>query len=117
MKENVIRGLKNRILQFIARYAPGSRSLRIWLHRMRGVQIGKDVFIGTDTLIDTSYPHLVSIGNRVVIGLRSLIIPHFDNIFIGNEDVQNNRVSVIIEDDVFIGPGVIILPNVTPVCI
>ena len=110
MTENVLKGIKNRIIQFIARYIPGSMTLRVCLHRMRGVKIGKEVFIGTDVLIDTSNPQLVSIGNRVIISIRCIIIAHFDNINIGSNNKFQGEVKI--GDDVFIGPGVIILPNV-----
>jgi acetyltransferase-like isoleucine patch superfamily enzyme len=58
-------------------------------------------------LIETSYPQLVSIGNEVAIGIRSVIIAHFRG------PIPRDRPSVRIEDQAFLGPGVIILPNVT----
>jgi len=100
--ENVFSGIKNRILQMIARTAPGALSLRPRLHRWRGVKIGKNVWIGYDAIIETSYPHLVTIGDGVTIGIRSLIIGHF----------RGRDSGVVIEDDAFLGPGTIILPNV-----
>lgn len=98
---------RNRILQGLARYAPGGYTVRVKLHRLRGVTIGEGTFIGTDALIETAYPHVVSIGNGVAIGIRSIIIAHFRG------PLRADRPSVRIEDDVFIGPGVIILPHVT----
>lgn len=113
MSENIISGLKNRLLQLFALYAPGAMTLRVNMNRWRGVHIGKDVFIGTDVLLETSYPWLISIGNRVNIGMRTTIIGHFHH----PEDRVLNRKTVKptvrIEDEVYIGPGVIILPNVT----
>lgn len=53
-------------------------------------------------LLDTSHPELISIGNNVIISIRAMLIAHFR----GPEGIT-------IEDDVFIGPGAIILPNVT----
>ena len=100
--ENAIIGLKNRFLQVIAMSAPGALSFRVWCHRLRGVKMGQQVWIGTGAMIETAYPWLVQIGNRVVIGIRVTIIAHF-------HEVQG----VTIEDDVFIGPGVIILPGIT----
>lgn len=100
--QNVFRQLANRVCQLIARSAPGATSVRVWLHRLRGVRIGKGVWIGYDTVIETSKPHLVSIGNNVTISIRVLIIAHF-----------RDTTGVRIEDGAFIGPGVIILPNVT----
>jgi len=101
MKESRIKGFRNRLLQAAARIAPGAESLRVQLHRWRGVQIGKGVWIGYDVLLETSRPHLISIGNQVVISMRAMLIAHF-----------RGATSIKIEDEVFIGPGVIILPNV-----
>ncbi len=112
MYENIFIGVKNRFFQFLARYTPGSKTLRVWLHRMRGVSIGKGTFIGTDVLIDTAMPHWVTIGSGVVIGIRTVIIAHFDALLMKRELHEIDRVSVRIEDEVFVGPGVIILPNV-----
>ena len=105
-------GLRNRLFQLAALYAPGSETTRVRLHRWRGVKLGSPVFIGTDALIETSFPERVSIGNRVVIGMRTTIIAHFRGEWDAGLD-GDEGVTVRIEDDAFIGPGVIILPNVT----
>lgn len=107
-------GLKNRLFQVLARYSPGATTLRVWLHRGRGVTIGERVFIGTDALIETSRPFLVSIGNGVDIGIRSTILAHFrGGIKADQRGNEPDAISVRIEDDAFIGAGVLILPNVT----
>ena len=102
MSERLLRGLKNRILQFLARNAPGATTTRVRLNRWRGVNIGKDVWIGYDAIIETSCPHLVTIRDRAAIGIRVTIIAH-----------NREQRGVIIEEDVSLGPGVIVLPNVT----
>lgn len=102
MDEGVLSGLKNRVLQHIARFAPGALSLRPRLHRWRGVKIGNNVWIGYDAIIETSYPHMVTIREGATIGIRALIIAHFRGLDKG----------VVIEEDAFLGPGTIILPNV-----
>jgi acetyltransferase-like isoleucine patch superfamily enzyme len=101
MKENVLWGLKNRVLQHLARIMPGARSLRLWLHRARGVQIGKGVWIGYDVVLDTSRPYLITLEDGSSIGMRVTVIAHF-----------RESQGVKIEQDAFVGPGVIILPNV-----
>ena len=113
MRESRVRGLKNRFLQVLALYAPGATTLRVRLHRMRGVKIGDGTFIGTDALIETSRPHLVSIGRGAAIGIRATIIAHFRATTKADEEHDEGQISVRIEDEAFIGPGVIILPNVT----
>ena len=111
VKDRVLSGIKNRLFQGLALYAPGYTSTRVWLHRMRGVTIGKNVSIGMAAIIETAYPSLVSIGNNVTIGMRATIIGHLRDST--SEARVNHRHTVCLEDDVYIGPGVIVLPNVT----
>lgn len=105
------RGMRNRVLQVLALYAPGFKTTRVRLHRMRGVQIGDNVAIGTSVLIETAYPQLVSIGNNVSISMRSVIVAHFRESTDKAKTGQGPSVSI--EDDVYIGAGSIILPNLT----
>jgi len=102
MEERLLPGLKNRILQIFARVAPGATTLRVRLNRWRGVNIGKDVWIGYDAIIETSCPHLVTIRDRAAIGMRATIIAH-------NRELRG----VVIEEDAILGAGVIVLPAVT----
>jgi serine acetyltransferase len=102
MSEPLLLGLRNRILQILARVVPGATSARVRLNRWRGVNIGEGVWIGYDAIIETSHPHLVTIRDRAAIGIRATIIAH-------NREQQG----VLIEEDAVLGPGVIILPNVT----
>lgn len=100
--ENILKGFKNRMLQSLARSAPGATTLRVWLHRWRGVRIGSGVWIGYDAIIETSSPHLVTIEDGASVGIRATIIAHF-------RELRGVR----IESDAMIGAGAIILPNVT----
>src|SRR5438876_10948652 len=102
MSEPLLRGLCNRILQILARVAPGAMTARVRLNRWRGVHIGKNVWIGYDAIIETSHPHLVTIRDRAAIGIRATIIAH-----------NREQRGVVIEEDAALGPGVIVLPNVT----
>ena len=96
------RGAFNRLLQLVARASPGATSFRVWLHRRRGVRIGKGVWIGYDAIIETSCPHLVEIQDGAVVGIRATLIAHF-----------REQSGVVIEKGAFLGPGVIVMPNVT----
>jgi acetyltransferase-like isoleucine patch superfamily enzyme len=87
----------------LARILPGAQTVRVVLHRARGVHIGKDVFISQDVILETAFPHLITIEDRACIGTRVIIIAHMRELSQG----------VKIESDVFVGPGVIILPDVT----
>ena len=37
---------------------PGYKTMRVWLHRLRGVSIGNNVSIGLSVIIETAYPRL-----------------------------------------------------------
>jgi acetyltransferase-like isoleucine patch superfamily enzyme len=100
-KEGAFRGTWNRLLQLLARAAPGEASLRPLLHRARGVRIGKGVRIGYDVVLETAWPNLISIADGVSIGMRVTIIAHF-------KETRGVRIG----RDAFVGPGSIILPNV-----
>ncbi len=102
MTEGIVFGTRNRILQILARLAPGAKTWRVRLHRWRGVNIGKGVWIGYDAVIETACPHLVTIKDRASVGIRATIIAH-----------MREYDSVTIEEDAIVGPGAIVLPNVT----
>ncbi len=108
--EDSIRGLYNRFLQVLALYAPGGKSIRARLHRMRGVRMDENVWVGTAAILETGHPHLIRIHSGSVIGIRSVIIAHFREMGIGKRDADEPTVTI--EEKVFIGPGAIILPNV-----
>jgi serine acetyltransferase len=100
--------LVKRVLHKIAYFAPGGFGLRPWLHRMRGAQIGKNVWISQLVYIDELHPEDVIIGDNTSVGLRTSIFTHF---YWGPRRATNNG-KVTIGRDVFIGPHCVILPNV-----
>jgi len=75
-RNSLSRGAVNRVLHLMARALPGSRSLRPFLHRLRGVRLGRNVFIGDDVYLENEYPACIEIEDDVEIGLRSVIIAH-----------------------------------------
>jgi len=107
----LLHDVKIRLLQVLALFLPGASGLRVRLHRWRGVEIGPGAFISTDVIIETMHPELVSIGRDVFLGVRSTIIAHFREV---TEELRaGSKFSVRIEDEVFVGPGAIILPGVS----
>jgi acetyltransferase-like isoleucine patch superfamily enzyme len=67
------------------------------LHRLRGVKIGKDVFIGDDVYLENEHPTAVEIQSGVQISVRAVILAH-----------TRGPGRVVIEKDVFIGPNTVI---------
>jgi acetyltransferase-like isoleucine patch superfamily enzyme len=101
MREFPLRGVANRIFQQLARAVPGARSLRIALHRARGVHIGKNVWIGYDVVLDTSRPFAIRLEDDCVLSLRVTLLAHF-------REVQG----VTVGRGAFVGAGALILPGV-----
>lgn len=100
--ENIFRAFKIRSLGFLARISPGATSIRVMLHRWRGVKIDENVWIGYDALIETSHPELVMLKAGSVVGIRATILAHF-------REAQG----VTVEENAVIGPCVTVLPGVT----
>jgi acetyltransferase-like isoleucine patch superfamily enzyme len=97
-----------RFLHKLAFVAPGGGSVRPWLHRLRGAQIGNNVWIAQLVYIDELHPGDVEIGDNCTIGYRTSIFAHF---YWGRRRPTGTG-KVIIDKDVFIGPHCVILPNV-----
>ena len=100
MKRSVLRRALNRVLHLLARIGPGSTGLRPLLHRLRGVKIGKDVFIGDEVYLENEYPEAVEIQDGVQISVRAVIIAHTRGVG-----------KVVIEKNVFIGPNTVIMAS------
>lgn len=92
-----LRRVSNRLLHLIARFAPGAKSVRPFLHRLRGVRIGRDVFIGDDVYLENEHPEAVEIQDGVQISVRAIIIAH-----------THGPGGVLIERNAFVGPNTVI---------
>jgi len=104
----MLKNFINRFIHKIAFICPGGRSIRPWLHRIRGVHIGRNVWIAQFVYIDELHPENLTIGENSTIGLRTSIFTHF---YWGPQK-ENNHGQVVIEKNVFVGPHCVILPNV-----
>lgn len=88
---------------------PGGSTLRPVIQRLRGVKIGKNVWISQYVYVDELHPEAVTIHDNCTIGLRTAIFTHF---YWGSRRANDNAGPVTIEKDVFIGPYCVILPKV-----
>lgn len=107
----MLKQLVNRFLLKLAYIFPGGYSFRVSLHRLRGVEIGRNVWISQFVYIDELHPYAVSIGDNSSIGLRTSIFTHTYWGPIKSDDDNAFR-KVIINKNVYIGPHCLILPGV-----
>jgi UDP-3-O-[3-hydroxymyristoyl] glucosamine N-acyltransferase len=95
--KSFLRRISNRFLHQLARMLPGATTLRPFLHRLRGVRIYGNVFIGDDVYLENEYPEVVEIHDGVQIGLRSTIIAH-----------TRGAGKIVFEKNAFIGASCVI---------
>jgi len=88
----------NSLLHFLARVLPGGFSVRPFLHRLRGVTIEDDVWIGDDVYIDEDHPEAIEIREGAAVATRCTLIAHTKGIG-----------KIIIEKRAAIGAGCIIV--------
>lgn len=100
MKKPLFSRSANRLLHLLARYLPGATGLRPWLHRRRGVRVGKEVFIGDDVYLENEYPEAVEIQDGVQISLRAIVLAH-----------TRGPGQLVIEKDAFVGPSAIVVAS------
>lgn len=100
------------ILQLISKTLPYS-GIKVRLHRLRGVKIGKNVHIGPMVTIDDVYPNFVIIEDGVSIAGQNFILTHNKPLKYHKHLSEAFLAPVIIKKNAWIAIGVIILPGVT----
>jgi len=104
---------RNWLLGNLARWAP--RGVILPIHKMRGVKMGKDVFIDPTAIIETAFPENITIGNDVRITAGCVIMSHIKAPHYLRETglVPVVLKPVVLEDHCFIGVNSVIMPGVT----
>jgi carbonic anhydrase/acetyltransferase-like protein (isoleucine patch superfamily) len=97
MPKSLPRRIANRILGLLARQLPGARTLRPALHRLRGMKVGRRVWIGDDVYLENEYPELITLEDGAQICLRTIVLAH-----------THGPGQVVLGRDCFIGTGSLI---------
>jgi acetyltransferase-like isoleucine patch superfamily enzyme len=90
--------------------------ITVMLNRLRGVNIGKHVYIGLRVFVDGDYPHLVTIEDYVSIGMNTMIYAHSNPTYSLElkRDCYPRRVATTtIKRGSWVAPGCIILAGIT----
>lgn len=113
---SIIKGIWIRLLSVIIPFTFPTQ-LTTFLHRMRGVKIGKGSKISRTVQIDDAHPELVIIGKNVWVTAGVMILCHQRDLNyyeVGKPvmDCPLKVSKVIIKDGAHIGIGAIIMPGV-----
>lgn len=108
----LISKLRNYTLERLAYNCPFN-SLRVKIHKWRGVNIGNNVMIGLKVTLDHSYPEMIFIEDNVSLAGNNYILthsnpyPHFSKI------LKSFVAPVYIKKGAWLGIGAMVLPEVT----
>ena len=113
-KENrlffLFKKLFNEILELLAYNCP-INSWRVRIHKWRGVNIGKRVFIGRRVTLDHSYPDYIFIGDDVSLAGNNFVLTH-SNPYVHFKDTFDSFVApVVIGKGAWISLGAMVLPG------
>jgi acetyltransferase-like isoleucine patch superfamily enzyme len=106
-----IKYFKNWILERLASSVPVP-SWRAKLHRMRGVNIGENVYVGYDVVFDRIHPELITIGDYAEIGDRCILSAHSRGSLTTRQAYPRSMGPIIIGRGVSVNPGCIITQGV-----
>ena len=114
--KGVFKGIGIRLLTIIIPFTFPAQ-LTTFLHKLRGVRIGKGSKINRTVQIDDSNPNLVEIGENVWVTAGVIILWHQRNLSfykvgipVMNLPLKDSK--VVIKDGAHIGVGAIIMPGV-----
>ena len=106
-----LRFFKNWCLERLASNFP-IPSWRVKLHRMRGLNIGKNVYIGYDVIFDRIHPEFITIEDYAEIGDRCIISAHSRGTLPLREKYPRSVQPVKIGMGVWMAPGCIVIQGV-----
>ena len=112
-----IKGVVGRVIQHVAMTSfPLPPSFRVWLQRLRGVKIGKHVFLGLECCLDVIRPDLITIEDYVSLAGRVMVLTHSApteplRIALGSE--LDRYGPVVIKRGAWVTVNCTILPGVT----
>ncbi len=102
---------KNWVLERLASCLPVP-SWRAKFHKMRGVNIGKNVYIGYDVIFDRIHPDLITIGDYAEIGDRCILSAHTRGSLTTRDAYPRTTAPIKIGRGVGVNPGCIITQGV-----
>lgn len=111
-----IERLKNKMIYSLGVHFPYSKVRRYSL-RLLGFDVGKNVYFPSDLIITQNFCEergFLKIGDNVSIGPRcTLVVVSHPNFSAVRNNLKKPEYKIIIENNVWLGAGVIVLPGIT----
>ncbi|MCM3727634.1 acyltransferase [Neobacillus cucumis] len=120
--------VRNFIVIQLARYTP-FLSMKNWLYRtFLGVEVGEQTSFALMVMLDVMFPEKISVGRNTVIGYNTTILAHeylikeyrLGNVVIGNEVMigANSTIlpGIMIGDGAIVSAGTLVHKDVPPGC-
>lgn len=115
-KQNVVFFLIQKIVNYLLglmAYTCPVNNLRVIFHKWRGVNIGKNVFIGMRCTLDHAYPQYIYLDDNVILSGDIYIVAHNKPSLHFKRKIPSFLAPVIIKKNSFIGVRSVIMPGVT----
>jgi acetyltransferase-like isoleucine patch superfamily enzyme len=106
-----IKYFKNWVLERVAAWFP-IPSWRAEFHRMRGVNLGKNVYVGYDVVFDRLHPEMITVGDYSEIGDRCILSAHTRGSLTTRQAYPRTIEPIKIGSGVSVNPGCIITQGV-----
>jgi len=100
-------------LEYLTRVLPLPARATLWLHALRGVRFldRSSVYIRPLVQLASRFPEDLTVGRNVFFDVYAMVLP--DRFRARGDEHRFQRTRVVIEDDVYVGMGAMILAGVT----
>ena len=98
----LLKKTRNHLFQMLAYNCP-INSWRIWLHRKRGVHIGKNVMLGMHCILDNAYPEYIYIEDYAALAGNVYMLAHSNPYQHFSKILESYVAPVVIREGAWIG--------------
>lgn len=106
----LLKKMRNHLFQTLAYNCP-INGLRIWLHRKRGVHIGKHVMLGMHSILDNAHPEYIYIEDYAALAGNNYVIAHSNPYLHFKGRMLSYLAPVIIRKGAWVGVSATLLPG------
>jgi acetyltransferase-like isoleucine patch superfamily enzyme len=106
----LVKKIRNYLFQILAYNCPVN-SVRIWLHRKRGVHIGKHVMLGMHCILDNAHPEYIYIEDYAALAGNNYVIAHSNPYLHFKGRMLSYLAPVIVRKGAWVGVCATLLPG------